>query len=186
LTRDLLEYGKPSGVQVGPAHIEDVLDRAMQACRAQAEQAGIEMSRRVDASVETVMLDSDRMIQVFQNLLENATYHSPRGTTVIVDVRSVHEENRPWVRCEVIDQGRGISADDLPHIFEPFFSRRARGTGLGLSIVDRIVDLHGGRTAARNGAAGGAVLTVDLPLDADTTPAHHGGERATQDSDRRR
>jgi len=179
LTRDLLEYGKPSGVEIGPAHIEDVLERAMQACRALAERAGVEMSRRVDASVDTVMLDSDRMIQVFQNLLENAIHHSPGGTTVLVDVRPALEENRAWVTCEVIDQGAGINTDDLPHVFEPFFSRRARGTGLGLSIVERIVDLHGGRTAARNGAAGGAVLTVDLPLNGQTTPAHHGEERAT-------
>jgi signal transduction histidine kinase/CHASE3 domain sensor protein len=186
LTRDLLEYGKPSGVEIGPTHIEDVLERAMQACRALAEQTGVEMSCRVDASVNTVMMDSDRMIQVFQNLLENAIHHAPRGTPVIVDVRPVHEENRAWVRCEVVDQGPGINVDDLTRIFEPFFSRRARGTGLGLSIVDRIVDLHGGRTAARNGAAGGAVLTVDLPVDGDTTPAQRGGERAIQDSDRRR
>jgi signal transduction histidine kinase len=188
LTRDLLEYGKPSGVKIGPAHIEDVLDRAMQACRDLAERAGITMSRRVDARVNTVMLDADRMIQVFQNLLDNAIHHSPRGASVVVDVRPVpvREGDGAWVRCEVMDQGPGINDDDLPHIFEPFFSRRAQGTGLGLSIVDRIVDLHGGRTAARNGDAGGAVLTVDLPLDGQSTPAHHGGERATQDSDRRR
>jgi signal transduction histidine kinase len=164
LTRDLLEYGKPSGIKTSPTRIEDILERAMLACRALADQAGIAMSHRVAEDVDTITLDSARMVQVFQNLLENAIHHSPHGATVSVDVSRVDEGDRTWVRCEVIDRGPGIAADDLPYIFEPFFSRRPRGTGLGLSIVERIVDQHGGRTTARNDPAGGAILTVELPL----------------------
>ena len=165
LTRDLLEYGKPSGIEIAPAHIEDVLQRAMQACRALSDQAGIPMSQCVASDVDIIMLDSARMVQVVQNLLENAIHHSPPGATVSVRVRRVEEDDQPWVVWEVMDRGPGISPEDLPHIFEPFFSRRARGTGLGLSIVERIVNQHGGRTTAHNDPQGGAILTVHLPLD---------------------
>ncbi len=170
LTRDLLEYGKPSGLEPSLTQIEDVLERAMQACRELAVQAGVTMSHRVAADVDTVTLDSARMVQVFQNLLENAIHHSPQGATVSVVVSRVDEDHRAWVRCEVLDRGPGIGAEDLPHIFEPFFSRRARGTGLGLSIVERIVDQHGGSTIARNDPRGGAILTVQLPLNGSSSP----------------
>jgi signal transduction histidine kinase len=186
LTRDLLEYGRPAGLDITSTHAGDVLDRAMQACQPLVQQAGVTMARRIATDVNNVMLDAARMVQVLQNLLENAIHYSPRGTTVTVDVRRVLEHDREWVRYEVMDQGPGIHPDDLAHIFEPFFSRRARGTGLGLSIVERIVDQHGGRAAARNGDGGGAVLTVDVPLDREADAANTGGRRAAQDSDRRR
>jgi signal transduction histidine kinase len=125
------------------------------------------------------------MLQVFQNLLENAVHHSPRGETVTVDVRAVAEHHGTWLRCDVIDHGPGFDTEDLPHIFEPFFTRRVHGTGLGLSIVERIVEQHGGRATARNGPDGGAILTIQLPLNGIATPAVRGESLAGQDSARR-
>ena len=61
------------------------------------------------------------------------------------------------------DDGEGFRPDDLPAVFEPFFTRRERGTGLGLSIVQRIVEDHAGQVHAGNREEGGAVITIVLP-----------------------
>jgi signal transduction histidine kinase len=103
------------------------------------------------------------LLQVFQNLIENAVQHSAPGGTVVIEQGGA--EDKKWICYKIKDSGPGFAQSDLPKIFEPFFTRRRGGTGLGLSIVQRIVDEHGGEIAAANRPEGGAVLTVKLPLD---------------------
>jgi signal transduction histidine kinase len=107
--------------------------------------------------------DRKRIVQVFQNLLENALRHSPPGGTVVVLLEPPAPDGS-LVRVAIRDAGPGFAAADLPHVFEPFFTRRKGGTGLGLSIVQQIVEQHGGRVEARNDPAGGAEVVVFLPI----------------------
>jgi signal transduction histidine kinase len=69
------------------------------------------------------------------------------------------------IRVEVADSGPGIPADDLPHIFNPFFSTKAHGTGLGLAISHRIAAEHGGSLRAGLHPRQGTVMTLNLPID---------------------
>jgi two-component system, NtrC family, sensor histidine kinase HydH len=116
-------------------------------------------SDRVDVrgSAPRWRLDPDRLRQVVVNLVDNALQAGDGRVKVTLGVADGR------LRLEVRDRGAGIAADDLPHLFEPFFTRRTQGTGLGLAVARRIVELHDGTITAANGADGGAVFTVLLP-----------------------
>jgi two-component system phosphate regulon sensor histidine kinase PhoR len=105
------------------------------------------------------------MTQVFENLLDNAIKYTPAGTRLTVCSRRRDGE----VEIVVADNGPGIPAEDLPHLFERFYrvdkgrSRETGGTGLGLSIVKHIVQLHGGRIGVESSLGGGTTFTIRLP-----------------------
>jgi signal transduction histidine kinase len=119
---------------------------------------------RIPNVLPPVRLDRDRLLRVFQNLLENAIQHSRPNDEVVLESRVLGSNGRQWIECLVADSGPGFQADDLPHLFQPFFSRRRGGTGLGLSIVHQIAQEHGGEIVAANRPEGGALMTVRLPV----------------------
>jgi signal transduction histidine kinase len=163
LTRDLLEYGKPQSTTLLPGSIDDVITDAIDACAPLAKESGIQVVSRVGGERSAVPMNPPRLQEVFENLIQNAIQHSPRGAAVIVETDEVRAENRAWVCSAVRDSGSGFRSEDLPRLFEPFFTRRPGGTGLGLSIAQRIVEEHGGTISAHNDALGGARVEVRLP-----------------------
>ncbi len=128
--------------------------------------AGVSIERRGEPADGVVPMDESRLLQVFQNLVQNAVEHSPRAGVVSVALADESRRGRRGVRCDVRDAGAGFAQADLPRVFEPFYTRRPGGTGLGLSIVRRIVVQHGGEVEAANHPDGGAVVTVWLPAGA--------------------
>lgn len=181
LMHELLEYGKPSGLELTVEPVAPLVDTAVRACQSTADGVSVTVDARVPALA--VRADATRLTQVFQNLLDNAIHHSPAGSAVSLDVEEIRENGHRWIACRVMDSGPGFRAEDLPHVFEPFFTRRRKGTGLGLSIVERIVTSHGGTIEAGNRPTGGAVMTVRLPAG---VPLHEeAASSAREDSDRR-
>jgi two-component system sensor histidine kinase HydH len=103
-------------------------------------------------------LDRARMEEVLVNLLRNALMASPDGAAVELGVAI---EGRQLI-YEVRDRGEGLEAGEEEHVFEPFYTRRAKGTGLGLVIARKIVEGHGGTLSAKRRAGGGAVFRVTV------------------------
>lgn len=164
LMQELLEYSKPPTLQLAPVAAGKLIASAVRSCAAQAGQGRVRVSNEAAHSEALLMADRKRLLQVFQNLLENAIHHSPPGGTVLISAHEARRGGVDWVEFAVEDEGPGFREEDLTQIFEPFFTRRRGGTGLGLSIVQRIVEEHRGQIEAANRTDGGARLLVRLPL----------------------
>jgi len=162
LMRDLLEYGRAPGANLARGALDRVIARAITALEPQAQELGVSFDNHIADGLAPIMMDRDRMREVFQNLLENALQHSPPGGSILIEAKNIPEGDDEWIECSIQDAGPGFKAEDLPKVFEPFFSHRPGGTGMGLSIVKRIVEDHGGTVLAANGETGGAVVAVRI------------------------
>jgi two-component system sensor histidine kinase MprB len=133
----------------------EVVSRAI----ARTQRRGPSMVFDVSLEPIYVMGDAVALERAVTNLLDNAVKYSPQGgvITVTLDADGL----------VVLDEGPGISDEDIPHIFERFYrsdsSRNTPGTGLGLSIVDHTITAHGGTIEVASGSLGGAKFTVHLP-----------------------
>jgi PAS domain S-box-containing protein len=163
LMDDLLLYGRPSRNDTYRQPIEPVIAEALRVCAPRATARRIEIRPEFGEALPAVDIDAERMLQVMKNVVENAVEFSEPGAAVAIRVRGEGSGSRSLV-CSVVDHGPGFRADDLPHVFEPFFTRRRGGTGLGLAIAQRIVTEHGGAIAASNAEEGGGVIEIRLPL----------------------
>lgn len=177
LMQQLLDYGKPLALELAPGSLADAAAEAAAGCAALAAERGVEVEVEAADGLPAVPMDRAKVVQVFQNLIDNAVAHSPRDGRVRVTLRPQPADDEaddadgaeaaaPRVEARVEDSGPGFGADDLERVFDPFFSRRRGGTGLGLSIVQRVIEQHGGRVRAGNRAGGGAAMELLLP----TTP----------------
>lgn len=163
LMSELLEYGKPLGRNLAAGSLGSVVLDAVAECRRLAETRGVRLRSDLGDHDCTVGMIRPRLLTAISNLVQNAVQHTPAGGEVVVRVTACQENGHAWVRCSVRDTGPGFREEDLPRVFEPFFTRRRGGTGLGLSIVRRVVDEQRAHIVAANHPEGGAVVTLDLP-----------------------
>ncbi len=163
LMTDLLEFGRPGSASLTPGDLHDLISEAIAGRSRVAAEAKVVLRSSVPSDLPAVRMDWSRMRQVFENLIDNAVQHSPPVRTVSISAEEVAEGERRWIECRVEDDGNGFRPEDLPRVFEPFFTRRTGGIGLGLSIVQRIVEEHGGQVRAANREGGGALVVVRLP-----------------------
>jgi signal transduction histidine kinase len=126
------------------------------------KQAGIELNyTEPPTEIPLIPGDSERLKQVFLNLLDNAMTHGGEGKRIDVTLASDPE----GVHITVRDYGHGIPESELPHVKEKFYkgSSKNRGTGIGLAVCDEIVTRHGGRLDIANAPERGCMATVTLP-----------------------
>jgi PAS domain S-box-containing protein len=170
LMQQLLDYGKPFHLMVSAESPGEVMRVALTVCQPLAAAAQVELTQKAGDDLPLVPMDRNRILQVFRNLLENAIQHAPPGSRVVFLAEAATPGEREGVRFSVADAGPGFRAEDLPHLFEPFFTRRRGGTGLGLSIVQRIVEQHEGEILPANRPEGGAEVAVFLPVGPQSLP----------------
>ena len=148
--------------------IRSILETVRGQVEALARKHEVSLELEIRDPVPAVFCDRDRTLQVFHNLLSNAIRVSPRRSTVTLSAVGRSGPDGSWIRCEVRDQGPGVTDEDKPRLFERFHRRSGHhprdrsGVGLGLAICREIVTAHGGRIRVEDAPGGGAVFVVEL------------------------
>jgi signal transduction histidine kinase len=170
IIEDVLDMGRiVSGklrLEIGTVNVSDAIDGAVQAVRPAADSKGVKLHVSVDEGVGVIGADAERLQQILWNLLSNAVKFTPSGGRVELVAHCVGSN----LAIRVSDDGQGIRAEFLPHLFEPFqqgdgsTTRRHGGIGLGLAIVKQLVHAHGGTIrASSEGEEKGACFMLELP-----------------------
>nr|WP_322743965.1 PAS domain S-box protein [Nostoc edaphicum] len=171
LIEDLLDIsrimqGKLS-LTTAPVSLTFVISAAVETVGLAAEAKNIEIALDLDSEIAPISGDAARLQQVMWNLLTNAVKFTPHSGQVTIELRQLDG----LAQIQVIDTGKGINPQFLPHVFEYFrqedgsTTRKFGGLGLGLAIVRQIVEMHGGTvTAESQGENQGATFIIQLPL----------------------
>jgi PAS domain S-box-containing protein len=177
MIEDLLDVSRiASGkvlLDIQQANLPAIVEAALQTLSPAAQAKSIRLTAAFSSVEGSVMGDRNRLQQVFWNLLSNAIKFTPKGGRVHVTIERRHSH----VEVAVTDNGNGIKAEFLPHVFERFrqadgtTARRHGGLGLGLSIVKQLIEMHGGEVRAQSAGEGqGSTFTISLPILASRVP----------------
>jgi len=150
-------------VMMRPEVAAQLINEAVAVHEPMAQQKGIQLLASCDIPNQVVSCDRERVLQVFSNLLGNAIKFCRRDDRIDVTVRRVDN----YVQASVADTGPGIASDDLPMVFDAYWSGakdRRTGTGLGLYITKRIVEAHGGRIWIESEQGKGTTVHFTLPI----------------------
>jgi signal transduction histidine kinase len=161
---DVLDFARPLTFDLAPADLVEICRAAAQAV--QAGPDGVPVALETDGGPAPLVTDAERLRAVLVNVLTNAQQAvraagRAGAPTPEVRLRASRHDGR-W-RVDVIDTGTGIAAEDLPRLFEPFFTTRRTGSGLGLALARNIVEGLGGAISVESRAGAGTTVHIDLP-----------------------
>ena len=160
LVNDLLAFVREDAVDLPPTDLAALLRECVTMIRMETGPAGVTVVHTPQAP-HMIMAVSDRIIQLLLNLLKNGLQAMPDGGELRVDLE--RKSSRAIIR--ISDSGVGIPAEHLPHIFEPFWTSKARGTGLGLALCRKVAQEHGGSLTVESMVGVGTTFTVTLPME---------------------
>jgi PAS domain S-box-containing protein len=161
IVKSVLQFARDEVSQKWPASISDVVRHARDMVRKLAAERGVTLRVELDENCPNLVMNPTEMEQVVMNLVSNAIQASSRGREVLVRIATLRRE----LRVTVEDHGRGMTNDEVAHMFDPFFTSRIHegGTGLGLSIAHGIVQDHGGAIEVATKLGQGTSVTLVFP-----------------------
>jgi signal transduction histidine kinase len=173
MVEQVLEYAGLSGnrraASSRPVDVASLVHDVVNTSQALPEAHEVSFDVRIDDNVPPVMADQDALRRALLNLVSNALKYADDGRWIGLTVSREPGRNDGQVLVSVSDRGRGIPADEMAHIFEPFYrgrfalNQQIHGNGLGLSLVKRIAEAHGGRVSVKSAPGQGATFTIALP-----------------------
>jgi two-component system, NtrC family, sensor histidine kinase HydH len=157
LVSDLLDYARSDRDLTATVDLGEVICHAAELLQPEAEKLGVAITCACPVGLQ-VAGNRDRLGQVLLNLGKNALHAMPEGGTLQITA----EASGKQVTLKVIDNGRGISQEEIARIFEPFFTTKAKGTGLGLALCRKIVEEHGGSIGIQSDVGAGTTVSITL------------------------
>jgi len=160
---EFLNYSRPVKLEPRPLDVADLARDSLRIFEVQLEESNVEATITAQGEVPSIMADAESLRSALTNLVINSLQSMGGGGGKISIVLS-GEDNGRRVRIEVADSGRGIQAEDISKIFEPYYSTKETGTGLGLAIVKKAVDDHHGTISVKSKEGEGTTFTITLPV----------------------
>ena len=160
IVKGLMDFARPASLDLKQQPIAPVLQAVLSLMEANFAHHKIQLVLNLSLETPEIQFDSDKLKQAFMNVVLNAMEAMPQGGVLQV---STFTENDS-VCIKVKDTGVGIPAEDLEHLFEPFFTKKTRGTGLGLANVKRILEEHGGWVEIDSTPDEGTEVLLRLPV----------------------
>lgn len=183
LVEDLLDYGRPAKLQRSPHHLEQIWEEILGLAREELAEAKLRVTLQASPGLPPILVDGNKIRQVFLNLLQNAIQATPPEGSISVRIQRGSQGTLPpslqrslsarggegskdgeFLSVAVADSGVGIPPEDLERVFDLFFTTKSTGSGLGLAICRRIVEDHGGVLGVESGQDSGSTFTLALPL----------------------
>lgn len=165
---DFLQYAGEPRLELRPSDLNAVVEELVDFFHPRAQQQGVRLRADLWAGLPALNLDAAHVKQAVLNLMLNAVQAmqaQPGGRELILRTRrGTDAARRAVVTLHVIDTGPGIPTENLPRLFEPYFTTRSGGTGLGLPTARRLIEAHGGTIDVRTEPGKGTEFVVGFPL----------------------
>ncbi len=156
---------QPPTLHMEPVEVVSFMANLHSRFSMRAEGKGVHLTRALPSALPTIVADESRLMQIMSNLMDNAIKYTPAGGCITLSA-CVRDSK---LSLEVRDTGPGIPADELPHLFEPFYrggssTQDSPGTGLGLVVARQLTEAHSGQLDLANRPEGGMLARLTLPL----------------------
>lgn len=160
LVADLLNSTRFAELNFETVHINQLLDETLEQLNDRISLYNISVEKNYDASLPPITADGEKLKLAFLNIILNAV-EAVEHNTGLLSIKTLHTDD--YCKIIVSDNGKGMSADTLQRIFEPYFSRKEKGSGLGLTNTQNIILNHKGFLSVDSEEGAGAVFTIKLP-----------------------
>ncbi len=164
ITEDFLALSRPGSLRQGELSVLEVVTRVLRLLESEAAERQIRFHTAIEQNLPKTLGDGERLEQVFLNVLINAMDAIPGGGVIQVGAALQDKDGELAIDVSITDEGTGIRPENLPRLFDPYFTTKPNGTGLGLAIAHRIVTDHKGEIIVESSPGAGTTVRVRLPV----------------------
>lgn len=162
IVSEFLVLAKPQARHYELANVQDIIQDMISLLDSQAILSNVEFKTQLASDIPNLVCEANQLKQVFLNILKNSIEAMPEGGTITIEIQHIESEHAVVIR--ILDEGCGISEEEMPRIGEPFFSSKPSGNGLGIMVSQRIIANHKGTMMISSNHGHGTSVEIKLPL----------------------